>query len=74
MSAVTFEVDPIFGDVVDRLDPVTDFAEVPEPLVLVAAVGEDEHRVEVGDNPLELGAGEALSPTIVSLPQSSQRS
>src|SRR5438270_6448179 len=58
VTAVVFERELAFEGVVDRLDPLTDPAELAEPWLLVAPVRPNEVGVEGGDGALELGTGE----------------
>src|SRR5439155_10558045 len=60
VAAVVLEGELALERVVDRLDPLADPAELAEAWLLVLAVGADELRIERGDDPLELLAGEAL--------------
>src|SRR5919201_6522408 len=60
VTAVMLERELALEGVVDRLDPLTDPAELPDPRLLVAAVGTQEGGVEVGDGALELLAGESF--------------
>src|SRR5579859_4107572 len=58
VSAVVLERELAFEGVVDRLDPLTDPAELAEPWLLVAPVSPNEGGVEGGDSALELATGE----------------
>ena len=60
VAAVVFERELAFERVVDRLDPLPDPAELPEPRLLVASIGPQEAGIEGGDGALELCAGEPL--------------
>src|SRR6516164_2389674 len=60
VPAVQFERQLALGGLVDRFDPLSDATELPEPRLLVLAVGADEGRIERGDDLLKLLAGEAF--------------
>jgi hypothetical protein len=54
VAAVVLERELALEGVVDRLDPLTDPAELADPRLLVAAVGTQEGGVEVGERLSEL--------------------
>src|SRR5215217_5559122 len=60
VAAVILERELAFEGVVDRLDPLTDPAELADSRLLVAAVGTQEAGVQVCDGALELLAGESF--------------
>jgi hypothetical protein len=64
-ATVLFQAELVFEGVDDRLDPLAQPTQRPEPARLVLAVGPDQEGAQPSGVAFELGAGQALSARMI---------